>query len=784
MTKQEFIDQVADRDRPGKARPARRSTPSRHDQDAPVRAARSASPASASSRGRARRPPGREPADRRADQDPRRQGAAVHRRLGAQEGRQGRLDQPAASRRPEPAGGSRPAFRRPAAALVEERRSQVVLGLDPDPAACGRRRSSHGGGRRAGRARAHTAEAVAATAVRRSRPPARRAWRSSSSSPASSGSARPGWEALEDGRAPRARPRPARDRRRQARRRPAHGRAYAQALVGATPSPLGPVPGPRRRRRHGQPAARPRRARAARRGGARRRRRRASCWSARRTRARPSSRTRRGAPLHERLAALVDELGAGRAGLRPVDVGAVVGATQPELLARAARADAARDLPAARRRAPRAARRGPRRRLRAASRRRAGDRLALDRERRTRRRGARPRPRRLRDAAEELRGRAWNVQPEASGLPLPSGADHDRADAAHRTPSALVRLLAPSRWWRFDSRSLVVARSLRRRRRRVLGESAAHASETRQRPRARHDSGPSAAATHLHRQDGRHARRDRREDRRAGRAPARSSTRSSTRRRSCPGRRSSCASDARARSRRSARRRSVLPSARRPALAARPGRAAGRRRRGARGDRGRRPRRPRALRPQPDERRADRHHQADDRAALRSSAPLGRRVHRARVRRGAGRVAIDLRAGERMTVADLLEALLLESANDAAVTLAEASGIARRFVAQMNARRRARPERHDYANPIGLDDPANYSSARDLAALARPCCATTRFARIVDMPRRGSSGARAARHRQPQPPDRALRRVNGVKTATRSTPATCSSARRAPRGGA
>ena len=46
---------------------------------------------------------------------------------------------------------------------------------------------------------------------------------------------------------------------------------------------------------------------------------------------------------------------------------------------------------------------------------------------------------------------------------------------------------------------------------------------------------------------------------------------------------------------------------------------------------------------------------------------------------------IDLRAGESMTVADLLEALLLESANDAAVTIAEGvSGSRDAFVAEMN----------------------------------------------------------------------------------------------------
>jgi serine-type D-Ala-D-Ala carboxypeptidase (penicillin-binding protein 5/6) len=97
---------------------------------------------------------------------------------------------------------------------------------------------------------------------------------------------------------------------------------------------------------------------------------------------------------------------------------------------------------------------------------------------------------------------------------------------------------------------------------------------------------------------------------------------------------------------------------------------------------------------------------------------------------------INLGAGERMRVGDLLEGLLLESANDAAVTLAEGiSGSRRAFVAEMN-------ERADelgladtsYANPIGFDDPANYSTARDLAALSLRLMRRPRFRRIVDMP--------------------------------------------------
>jgi len=97
---------------------------------------------------------------------------------------------------------------------------------------------------------------------------------------------------------------------------------------------------------------------------------------------------------------------------------------------------------------------------------------------------------------------------------------------------------------------------------------------------------------------------------------------------------------------------------------------------------------------------------------------------------------IDLRAGERMRVDDLLEALLLESANDAAVTLAEGiSGSRPAFVRAMNERaRQLGLSGTSYANPIGLDDPANYSTARDLATLTRRLLRDRRFARIVDMP--------------------------------------------------
>jgi serine-type D-Ala-D-Ala carboxypeptidase (penicillin-binding protein 5/6) len=97
---------------------------------------------------------------------------------------------------------------------------------------------------------------------------------------------------------------------------------------------------------------------------------------------------------------------------------------------------------------------------------------------------------------------------------------------------------------------------------------------------------------------------------------------------------------------------------------------------------------------------------------------------------------INLRSGERMKVRALIRALLLESANDAAVTLAEGvSGSRGGFVRDMNRRARQLGLKHtSYANPIGLDDPDNYSSARDLAMLTERLLRNRFFARTVNLP--------------------------------------------------
>jgi serine-type D-Ala-D-Ala carboxypeptidase (penicillin-binding protein 5/6) len=95
---------------------------------------------------------------------------------------------------------------------------------------------------------------------------------------------------------------------------------------------------------------------------------------------------------------------------------------------------------------------------------------------------------------------------------------------------------------------------------------------------------------------------------------------------------------------------------------------------------------------------------------------------------------LGLRAGERASVKDLLYSLVLASANDSAVTIAEGiSGSVPLFVDRMNSTaQRLGLDETSFSNPIGLDDPTNHSSARDLAALAERLMRSKVFRRIAD----------------------------------------------------
>jgi D-alanyl-D-alanine carboxypeptidase (penicillin-binding protein 5/6) len=113
---------------------------------------------------------------------------------------------------------------------------------------------------------------------------------------------------------------------------------------------------------------------------------------------------------------------------------------------------------------------------------------------------------------------------------------------------------------------------------------------------------------------------------------------------------------------------------------------------------------------------------------------LDRIVRAAHYRPIYGESLLGLRAGERISVRDLLYGLILRSGNDAAHDLAlAAAGSLPRFVARMNRRAAALglADTH-YANPVGLDQRGNFSSARDLATLTQRLLRIPVFAKIAD----------------------------------------------------
>jgi D-alanyl-D-alanine carboxypeptidase (penicillin-binding protein 5/6) len=98
-----------------------------------------------------------------------------------------------------------------------------------------------------------------------------------------------------------------------------------------------------------------------------------------------------------------------------------------------------------------------------------------------------------------------------------------------------------------------------------------------------------------------------------------------------------------------------------------------------------------------------------------------------------GSSVMGLRPGVAITVRDLLYGLMLPSGNDAAVQLAEHDGgSVGAFVDGMNAKARELGllDTH-YVNPHGLSDSQHYSSAYDLARLARFAMRNPQFAEIV-----------------------------------------------------
>ena len=98
--------------------------------------------------------------------------------------------------------------------------------------------------------------------------------------------------------------------------------------------------------------------------------------------------------------------------------------------------------------------------------------------------------------------------------------------------------------------------------------------------------------------------------------------------------------------------------------------------------------------------------------------------------------SMHLRVGETVKVRDLLYALMLRSANDAAIALAEhTAGSVEAFAALMNEKAKSLGAKHTrFVNPHGLHDPRHLSTAYELALITRYAMENETFRAIVKAP--------------------------------------------------
>jgi D-alanyl-D-alanine carboxypeptidase (penicillin-binding protein 5/6) len=94
---------------------------------------------------------------------------------------------------------------------------------------------------------------------------------------------------------------------------------------------------------------------------------------------------------------------------------------------------------------------------------------------------------------------------------------------------------------------------------------------------------------------------------------------------------------------------------------------------------------------------------------------------------------VNLLPGQRLNLEDLVYAILLNSANDASVVIAESlSGSVPEFADRMNARARQLGALHShFMNPHGLTADGHYSTARDLATIFRHGLQLPKFRTIL-----------------------------------------------------
>jgi D-alanyl-D-alanine carboxypeptidase (penicillin-binding protein 5/6) len=120
-----------------------------------------------------------------------------------------------------------------------------------------------------------------------------------------------------------------------------------------------------------------------------------------------------------------------------------------------------------------------------------------------------------------------------------------------------------------------------------------------------------------------------------------------------------------------------------------------------------------------------------------------------RMAAGVQPIKLYLRAGERARMRDLVYAMLLRSANDASVAVAErVGGSVPGFAVRMNRRAAALGARNThFVNPNGLPARGHYSTARDLATILRHAMSLPGFRDVAATPASRVTAWRGAQRR-------------------------------------
>lgn len=116
-----------------------------------------------------------------------------------------------------------------------------------------------------------------------------------------------------------------------------------------------------------------------------------------------------------------------------------------------------------------------------------------------------------------------------------------------------------------------------------------------------------------------------------------------------------------------------------------------------------------------------------------NDSPIEQMVEVPQIAEGVEGSSLYLKAGEKISMEDLLYGLMLVSGNDAAVTIAEIIGGSQKtFVEMMNDRAEELGcTKTHFINPNGLFDENHYTTARDMATISREAMKNKTFRKIV-----------------------------------------------------